>query len=587
MKLLRTLALLLSFSCLFGLIAPPAQAANVNNFKIQDYKIDYYLDKNAENRSTLKTVETIQAVFPQSNQNHGIERAVPLSFDDHSTRLNVDSVTDASGKSLEYTTYDSNGNSVIRIGSASTYVHGLQTYKITYTQHDVTKFYQDLDRDEFYWDTNGIDWAVPISKLTVQLHVSNNLTSSLNDNAACYFGKSGSTDRCEITRTNNGYVAQVQSLNARENMTIAVGFKKNTFSPYQPSLFEILSRIWFFVQVFLVIAAVALMIWILVRYSRKSNRTGELSVIVPEYIPPKNSSVSVAGSIANKPTTVFTAQLIDFAVRHYIKIYQTSEKSLFKRANFELEIIKDISDLKEEEKELFRDLFDNPVVGSKLDMASLRNNYSVSAKLYDNSNKVNKSIKNEYALRATVPEQSRWFKIFGVILLVASFILFSPVLLIPAITALICGYTLKPLTDQGLALSRYLKGLEMYIKVAETERLKMLQSPEGAAKLDTPIDTNDQRQLIKLYERVLPYAILFGQEKQWNNQLGLYYQSANQSPSWYSGNNGVFNAAVFAGAMSSFSTTAAYSNPSSSSSGGSGGGGSSGGGGGGGGGGGW
>ena len=37
----------------------------------------------------------------------------------------------------------------------------------------------------------------------------------------------------------------------------------------------------------------------------------------------------------------------------------------------------------------------------------------------------------------------------------------------------------KVLTDKGLALRRYLAGLKMYIEVAETERLKMLQSPEG------------------------------------------------------------------------------------------------------------
>jgi uncharacterized membrane protein len=128
----------------------------------------------------------------------------------------------------------------------------------------------------------------------------------------------------------------------------------------------------------------------------------------------------------------------------------------------------------------------------------------------------------------------------------------------------------------------------MYIKTAETDRLRMLQSPNGAEKLGAPIDTNDARQLIKLYERVLPYAISFGQEKEWNNRLGHYYETLNESPIWYAGhNNAAFNAVALSSAMSSFNTAASYSDPSSSSSGGSSGGGSSGGGGGGGGGGGW
>jgi uncharacterized membrane protein len=115
----------------------------------------------------------------------------------------------------------------------------------------------------------------------------------------------------------------------------------------------------------------------------------------------------------------------------------------------------------------------------------------------------------------------------------------------------------------------------------------MLQSPEGAEKLEVTIDVNDKGQLVKLYERVLPYAILFGQEKGWNSQLGQYYESVNQAPDWYVGNNAVFNAAMFSSAMSSFNQVAGYAGSSSSSTGGSMGGGFSGGGGGGGGGGGW
>jgi uncharacterized membrane protein YgcG len=208
-------------------------------------------------------------------------------------------------------------------------------------------------------------------------------------------------------------------------------------------------------------------------------------------------------------------------------------------------------------------------------------------KLRDNPAKVYESIISEYGVRARDDKKSSWFKRWALITLILAVLTLSPWLLIASIAALICGLILKPLTNKGLALSRYLKGLELYIKTAETERLRMLQSPEGATKVRAPIDTNDKRQLIKLYERVLPYAILFGQEKEWNKRLGQYYESANESPSWYAGNNAVFNAAVFSTAISSFNTAASYSDPSSSSSGGSGGGGSSGGGGGGGGGGGW
>ena len=114
----------------------------------------------------------------------------------------------------------------------------------------------------------------------------------------------------------------------------------------------------------------------------------------------------------------------------------------------------------------------------------------------------------------------------------------------------------------------------------------MLQSPEGANKVQ--VDLSDSKKLVELYEKLLPYAILFGQEKEWNKRLGDYYQSAGVQPGWYSGANmAAFNAAAFSSAMSNLNTSINSTGAGFSSSGGSSGGGFSGGGGGGGGGGGW
>ena len=136
-------------------------------------------------------------------------------------------------------------------------------------------------------------------------------------------------------------------------------------------------------------------------------------------------------------------------------------------------------------------------------------------------------------------------------------------------------------TAKGVETREYLAGLKYYMKVAEAERLRILQSPHG--KLTDKVDTGDGKALVKLYERVLPYAVLFGIEKDWAKEMAPLYEAAGGSPDWYAG-NGAFNAVVFANAMSGFSTAgvASFSAPSSSA-----GGGSAGGGGGGGGGGGW
>ncbi len=583
----KTILFLIGLVTISLVSAHLAQAASTNQFTITNYDINYTLSRDDAQRSILTTKETITANFSQADLNHGIERAIPTQYDGHSTSLKLDSVTDQFGKRLSYTTYDQNGNEVVRIGDANSYVHGVQTYVIIYTQRDVTKYFGDTRSDELYWDTNGTNWQVPISNLSVTLAVDDSLASALTGKSACYQGSIGSANACQLKRSGNGFVVTATQMNPGENVTVAVGFQPNTFVGYELSLGQKLMYGWFFLQIVLTVIGVGIIIWLGVRYARLSNRTREHDPIVAEYIPPKEASVNVSGLLMPSAAS-FTAQLIDLAVRHYLKIYQVKEKGIFTRPQYELEIIKSLDDLFPDEKEILSDIFaDDTAIGSRLNMKSLQNSTAVYRRMSDNPKKLKALIRGDYSLRTKVPAQSAWYRRFALGSLIVGIVLLSPILLIIALDAFVLSYMLWPLTDKGLALMRYLKGLKLYISVAEEERIKMLQSPEGAAKVKIG-DATDPKQLVKLYERTLPYAILFGQEKEWNKQLGLYYETAGTQPDWYSGSQGaVFNAAVFSSAMSGFATTATYSSASSSSSGGSSGGGSSGGGGGGGGGGGW
>ena len=134
----------------------------------------------------------------------------------------------------------------------------------------------------------------------------------------------------------------------------------------------------------------------------------------------------------------------------------------------------------------------------------------------------------------------------------------------------------KPLTAEGAEVRDHLAGLKVFIEWVEADRIRMLQSPAGAERVR--IDPHQPGEMLKLYEVLLPYAVVFGQEKQWAEQLAGLYGSGN-SPGWYSGST-AFSAASFSSGISSLS---ASSSSSSSTSGGSSGGGSAGGGGGGGG----
>lgn len=136
-------------------------------------------------------------------------------------------------------------------------------------------------------------------------------------------------------------------------------------------------------------------------------------------------------------------------------------------------------------------------------------------------------------------------------------------------------------TKKGLEASRYMDGLKLYIEMAEKDRLKFLQSATGAEVSPEGV--------VKLYEKLLPYAAVLGLEKSWMKELGKYYQMAEvETPDWYTNElaaYSVLNAINRAATTVTYSSTYQSSGGSSSSgfSGGGGGGFSGGGGGGGGG----
>ncbi len=581
----RFLGILLIALGLIGLFAQPVRALDTNNFRITSYVVDMKLGRNSDNRSTLLTKETIIAQFPDYDQNHGLERVLVLDYNKHTTKLAITSVTDAGNTPLPY----SITNGVMRIGSADTYVHGSKTYVITYTQQDVTRFYADTDRDEFYWDVIGGNWQVPIDSAAVHLTVDNTLRAALSGNAACYKGAYNSTTSCSVNETESGYMATASGLQAGQGVTVAIGFHKGTFVDYAPSLFDRVKTVWLVLQFIGFLLLFPLIPILALRQQRRMNRKKELDVAPVEYLPPGDASVLTSAKLLQGAKGAMTAQLLDLAVRHYVQIRELSPKSLFKPADYDIKIVKDVSGLRWEEQEYLRDAFKMlPPVGESLKLSALRKDTTYGMRTAATDKALTKRIRGEYGLRALDTAEQKRLRLGALILFGIGVVTLSPVLWwILAAVLFGLSFACWRLTDKGLALRRYLDGLQEYVKMAEVDRIKLLQSPEGAEKVAEVVDGADTAQRITLYERVLPYAVLFGLEKQWNAQLGQYYETTGTQPEWYAGQSGVFNAAIFSAAMSDFSSAGNYASSSSADSGGSGGGGFSGGGGGGGGGGGW
>ncbi|MCS5717285.1 DUF2207 domain-containing protein [Herbiconiux sp. CPCC 205763] len=582
-----------------GGVAPVAAVpGDVNDFSFASFDARYGLGIDAEGHSTLTTVETFVAVFPEIDQNRGIQRAIPLTYQGHPTQLSLTSVTDASGTPREYESETDDENLIVTI-RGSDYVHGEQSYVLTYTQKDVTAFFSDTNDDEFYWDTNGTLWRQPFAVHTTTTTVPASLVGALTGSTACFVGPEGSTTPCSIDRTDQGdsaiFTTRNENLTPGENVTIGIAFQPHTFTERDSSYLAAGSS-W--VQLISTILAVAAAVFaVIYRIIGLRDAPGR-PVIIPEYTPPPGADILIASAVMKKTPRAAAASFVDYAVRHNIQIVEQEQDAVFGSKTVYWLRLLTWQGLNPSEIELARALF-GPELAPGTWRELKKNDTSLSKSIYAVMQATKKRALAEGYLNSGI-------RLAGSLLLIATIVLAAigfvsgalslndayggglPMLffVLGFIAVFVVGGAAfrNRLTAKGSELRDYIRGIEMYIDWAEEDRYKMLQSPEGALK--TGVNAPDWGQVVKLYEKLLPYAVLLGLGAEWAKVLGTYYESLGNQPDWYGGGSGAFNAYLFAssiGALSSSAASAYSGSSSSSSSGFSGGGGSSGGGGGGGG----
>lgn len=95
-------------------------------------------------------------------------------------------------------------------------------------------------------------------------------------------------------------------------------------------------------------------------------------------------------------------------------------------------------------------------------------------------------------------------------------------------------------TPQGAALRAQLQRVHQMLKASEGERLQMMQSYSGAGRSAAasrdPAASRDSADagVVEVYDRLLPYAVLFGLQKEWAAVLSSSYASHQlPAPVWY------------------------------------------------------
>ncbi|MEO6942222.1 MAG: DUF2207 domain-containing protein [Terrimesophilobacter sp.] len=608
-------------------VVPVSVGTEVQDFTFESYTADYYLSRNSEGHSTLKTVETLVAKFPSFDQNRGIIRAIPNDYDGVPLRTNVQSVVDGNGADVPFDETDSGGFTELALGTDE-YVHGRTTYTITYTQQNVVRAFTDTNDDELYWDTNGTGFAQPFGIVSARVHVDPSLTEFLTGNNACYQGAQGSTTTCMITHTPDStgdqFSATVRNLGPGENLTVVIGFALGTFvqvpaeqqspgtdpgngssgNPFFPGLTE---APWWVnagsiaIAVLAVLGSAFTIIW---RFIAPGASKGK-GIIIPQYTAPKDLNLLESADIIGRAWLGVPAQIVSFAVRGKIRILDYPVTS--NGAKFTLQLL-DQTGVDEEELELLKALFGNGVSAQSLgileqvgifghdvigaiaaDSGALTVGAVREVGVIDDSaaravDGVKSGVRSRIIQRGFKKKRSSLagflvaggmflliFAAVGFVILSSFFLSFSGWGLVSIVLAFfavfICvGFAFRPaaLTEEGAERRDYLRGMRDYLQLAEADRIRMLQSPEGAERVRVEgLDPSKPAEKVKLYEKLLPFAVLWGVEKEWATELTSYYGST--APDWFVSTSG-FDAIMFANVLNTIATTSvARSTPSTSS----------------------
>ena len=524
--------------------------ASVQDFYFEDFTADYYLSKDDEGISHLKVVESVTAVFPDYKQNKGICRQIAYTNQNgvnitlpHLTRANI-KVTRNGATEPIYSIEKDSGYYNVCTGTDE-YVLGKQVYGFEYEFDKVVTDFGDYQ--ELYWDTNGNGATQRFDRVTARVHLAD--MDWWTGESWCYVGRYGESgqDRCKTIKLEDGVEFTATKLNAYENLTFDMELKPGSFVVPEPE--KNYAYVWILV-VLIAICVVAILLAV-----RKFMKTREKAryykglFVKPEYQPSAEYSLPEMAEIyIGKKKDAKVAMLLELVVKRKIELVKGEKK----KWNIN---VRNLDGVGAE----YTDLLAILNGGSQVkvgDMIGLKN-HTASSKLIALKKAMEKKVVDDLEKDGLATNKWRYgvksggfwnavaltIVIVPVMIMIGVFMLgvlddvsgldgtyggimvfaeyfYQVAFVVIVVTVLTVVWILgeakkyEAYTLKGLEMSCYMEGLKLYIGMAEAERMKMLQSVKG-------VDTSAEG-IVKLYEKLLPYAAVFGLEESWMNEMKEY-----------------------------------------------------------------
>ncbi|WP_424935864.1 MULTISPECIES: DUF2207 family protein [Bacteria] len=524
-----------------SLLVAPSAAAGVDDFSYASWDADYVVRLDAAGRAAMHVTETLVARFPETDQNRGIVRGLAERYDGAPISPTVLSIRDGDGREVPYETDSENDVLMLSLGDDS-YRHGLTTYVIEYTMRDVFHQPDDADVDEFYWDLLPLDSTQPIESFTGRIRFEGALVERLTGDHRCYQGFAGAKGRCDIAPTAadpGAFSVSATNLLPGEGMTVAFAFAQGTVLPSPAKQPDAMTDVVpYGIAGGGVVLALGGGFGARARLRRRHRAQGK-GIVVAQYDVPDDLPPLLAAPVLGLEGRQLQSEIVHLGVRGALRIEDQAGKPA-------LTLVDPAVAPDPLDSATIAALFPRRVPGDQLPLAVPDNDVVGRLTVLTPASRAAAEGRG-LMIRRRSP-MSPVFGMLGVLVgllsvglsvpgmvvgrraAIAAFVVSALLTAALLVLALVLLQKQRVLTPKGAESYEYLQGVREYIRLAEADRIRMLQSYSGAERR-----RYDGADVIVVYERLLPYAMLFGLEREWAQALSVAYERERQEPTWYGG----------------------------------------------------
>lgn len=571
---------------------------DLENFDYAAWDVTYDIGLDTQGRARAAVTESLDVQFPEVDQNRGIIRSLPLRYQSAPAAPENIAVTDADGQPVPFEVEDEDGFRNILVGD-DTFVHGAQSYVISYTVDDV--MHATDTADEFYWDLVPVDRQQDIAGVTAEIMMDERLTAALTGHQACYRGTPDDSVDCALhsTATAAGsdaeFTVDEASLAAGHGLTVVIGVQPGTVTQPPERHENFLLDV---VPLLLVGAALllagggAVAVARMIRRHRDDTSDANIAYGIPQDLNPL-----LARWLLGQTQAPIVAMILDFAVRGVLRIEERDEQlaerdeqSRGKKDTTrpQLRLLEPDGVDDPLERDLLRGLFPALRPGETFAFPERSKAFTeATQQVVKDSGKAVIDRGYQLTRRHRGAAVAGWSALLVLVPMVVLLVLGASrdntltTVLGVTVGLLTCALVIvsvvkhRVLTPRGAGLRRQLQQLRAVFTASHTERLAMLQSYTTAPRRPTAESEptgDDAADVIQLYDRLLPYAVLFGKQRDWTAVLAEAYQRHHlHAPIWYPallqhGATGVQDSLTTM--LSSVSAAAAGSSPAAGSTGG-------------------